>query len=167
VRPEPLGAETLLRDAADRFSTRAAETGRGLDVEADPTLAVLADPTRVEQALDNLVENAFTHGAGRIELRARPRGQFVELHVLDEGDGFPPGFAERAFDRFSRADESRHRGGSGLGLAIVAAVAQAHGGEAGTSDTAGGADVWIALERAPAVAPSEPALAGDSQRSLI
>jgi signal transduction histidine kinase len=128
---------------------------------------VLADPARVEQALDNLVENAFTHGAGRIELRARPRGQFVELHVLDEGDGFPPGFAERAFDRFSRADESRHRGGSGLGLAIVAAVAQAHGGEAGTSSTARGADVWIALERAPAVAPSEPVLTGDSQRSLI
>jgi heavy metal sensor kinase len=167
VRPEPVAAETLLHEAAARFSARATETGREIDVRADPALAVLADPGRVEQALDNLVENAFRHGAGRIELRARPRGQFVELHVLDEGEGFPPGFAERAFDRFSRADEARHRGGSGLGLAIVAAVAQAHGGEVGTGDVTHGADVWIALERAPSVVPSEPVLAADSQRSLI
>ena len=52
-------------------------------------------------------------------LSARPRDGHVELHVADEGPGFPPDFLPRAFDRFSRADEARGRGGTGLGLAIV------------------------------------------------
>ncbi len=54
----------------------------------------------------------------------------VELHVTDEGPGFPHGFLERAFDRFSRADDARTAGGTGLGLAIVELIARAHGGEA-------------------------------------
>jgi signal transduction histidine kinase len=63
------------------------------------------------------------------------------LRVSDEGAGFPPGFAPRAFERFSRADESRGTGGAGLGLAIVAAVAEAHGGSASVA----GANVTIRL----------------------
>jgi signal transduction histidine kinase len=70
----------------------------------------------------------------------------VELHVTDEGPGFPADFAQRAFDRFSRGDEARGRGGTGLGLAIVQAIAEAHGGSAGLGNReGGGADVWIAL----------------------
>jgi two-component system, OmpR family, sensor kinase len=69
----------------------------------------------------------------------------VELHVRDEGRGFPDEFLPRAFERFTRADEARTRGGSGLGLAIAAAVAGAHGGSAQAQNTEGGADVWIAL----------------------
>jgi signal transduction histidine kinase len=71
----------------------------------------------------------------------------VELHVLDEGPGFQDGFAERAFDRFSRDDDARSRGGAGLGLAIVRAIARAHGGDSGARSRADrrGADVWIAL----------------------
>jgi signal transduction histidine kinase len=45
------------------------------------------------------------------------------VHVADEGLGFPDGFAPRAFDRFSRADDARSRSGSGLGLAIVDTIA--------------------------------------------
>jgi signal transduction histidine kinase len=74
----------------------------------------------------------------------------VEIHVTDEGRGFPDGFRERAFDRFSRADEARSHGGSGLGLSIVAAIAAAHGGEAGIAE---GADVWVALPVARASLP--------------
>jgi signal transduction histidine kinase len=64
--------------------------------------------------------------------------------VADEGDGFPADFAPKAFERFSRADESRGSGGAGLGLAIVAAVAEAHGGSAtATNGRGGGAHVSI------------------------
>ena len=85
------------------------------------------------------------HGAGTVELSARSVNGHVELHVTDEGPGFPAGFAERAFDRFSRGDEARGRGGTGLGLAIVQAIAEAHGGSAGLGNReGGGADVWIA-----------------------
>ena len=157
VRPEPVDVEELLRDAAQRFAARADAEGRKLLVRSEPGLWVLADPARVSQALSNLVENALTHGAGRIELAARERAGLVELHVTDEGAGFPTGFAARAFDRFSRADEARTREGTGLGLAIVDMVARAHGGEAGTAvPPGGGADVWIALERASAAGDRKP-----------
>ncbi len=150
VRPERLEVDELLRSTADRFAARAAEEGREVRVAGAPvSLAVLADPARIEQALGNLVENALRYAAGTVELSAGERGALVELHVLDDGPGFPPGFAALAFDRFSRADESRGRSGTGLGLAIVDVIARAHGGEAGVSERpGGGADVWIALERA-------------------
>ena len=72
-----------------------------------------------------------THGDGAVRVSARQRDGTVELHVEDEGEGLPPGFAERAFERFTRADEARAGGGAGLGLAIVAAIARAHGGPCG------------------------------------
>ena len=96
------------------------------------------------------------HGAGTVTLTARRRRDAVELHVLDEGRGFPAGFAARAFDRFSRADEARPRSGSGLGLAIVDTIARSHGGEAGVSAVSRGADVWISLPADPAREPERP-----------
>jgi two-component system, OmpR family, sensor kinase len=107
------------------------------------------DPQRLEQGLDNLVDNALAHGAGTVVLFARRRGELVELHVEDDGAGFPDEFLPRAFDRFSRADEARSRGGSGLGLSIVELIASAHGGTVGAANKPdGGADVWIALPAA-------------------
>ena len=78
-------------------------------------------------------------------LSAQQANGSVELHVRDEGAGFPDEFLPQAFERFTRADEARTRGGSGLGLAIAAAVAGAHGGTAQAQNIEGGADVWIAL----------------------
>jgi len=149
MRREPVEAGKLLRAAAGRFAARAREQGRTIAVSPDGELVVDADPERLEQALGNLIDNALRHGDGPIELSARPRGRLVELHVADSGGGFPPAFVERAFDRFSRADAAREGGGTGLGLSIVDLIARAHGGEAGAATrSVGGADVWIAVERA-------------------
>ena len=107
-----------------------------------------ADPMRLEQALGNLVDNALAHGGGGVVLSADARRQRVELHVEDEGPGFPPAFISSAFDRFSRSPEARAGRGSGLGLSIVELIARAHGGEVGARNrSGGGADVWIAVER--------------------
>jgi two-component system, OmpR family, sensor kinase len=148
VRLEVVAAGDLLSDAAARFASRASGAGRQLRVE-ETALQVDADPLRVGQALENLVDNALTHGEGTVELVAAERNGLVELHVRDNGSGFPDDFRARAFDRFSRADEARSRGGSGLGLSIVELVARAHGGEVGLgNNSSGGADVWIAVPRA-------------------
>lgn len=156
IRRETVDADALLAEVAGRFATRASTLGRELRVEPGG-LRLDVDPLRVEQALGNMLDNALTHGAGTVELRAVEAGERVELHVLDDGRGFSPEFRPRAFDRFSRADEARSGGGSGLGLSIVELVAHAHGGRAGARNRPrGGADVWLSLPGAPATRP-EPA----------
>src|SRR5207247_10414741 len=67
-------------------------------------------------------------GRGRVR---RSNGNAL-IEVRDSGPGLGAEIAERVFERFYRADQSRSRasGGVGLGLSIVAAVAEAHGGEA-------------------------------------
>ena len=137
----------VFENVANRFAARAREAGR--EVHADPTSAVVdADPTRIEQALDNLVENALSYGAGEVVLSAELSNGVLELHVADRGTGFDDAFLGRAFERFSRADEARGEGGAGLGLSIVQLIANAHGGTVGAANRRdGGADVWLSLQR--------------------
>ncbi|MEA2361427.1 MAG: hypothetical protein QOD71_572 [Thermoleophilaceae bacterium] len=155
VRLASVDAGTLLESVRERFARRGEQQGRALEVSAPARVEVSADPLRVEQALGNVVDNALRHGAGPIRLSAAERDGMVELRVSDRGSGFPEGFLDRAFERFTRADDSRARGGSGLGLAIVDAIARAHGGKAGARNReGGGADVWIELPN-PARRPTE------------
>jgi two-component system, OmpR family, sensor kinase len=147
VRRERFKAAELLGDVRERFARRAAEAGRPLDVHVEDGLVVNVDRLRVEQALGNLVENALRHGRGRIVLEARAANGRVELHVQDEGEGFPPGFLGSAFEPFSRSDSARSSQGAGLGLAIVEVIARAHGGAAYAANVGGGADVWLVLPR--------------------
>jgi two-component system, OmpR family, sensor kinase len=106
------------------------------------------DDLRLRQALGNLFDNALRHGEGTIVLRARSSPSGPQLEVSDEGHGFPPELADRAFERFARGDAARTRDGTGLGLSIVRAIAQAHGGRA--EIIAGdGATVRLSLPPAP------------------
>jgi heavy metal sensor kinase len=149
VRPERLSVRDALESVAERFSGHAAELGRTVTVDRGDDAEIEADPVRLEQAVGNLVDNALAHGDGDVRLSLVRRPGRVEVHVTDQGAGFPPGFAERAFDRFSRADDARSTGGTGLGLAIVALIASAHGGTAGVANLdGGGADVWLAFDAA-------------------
>jgi two-component system OmpR family sensor kinase len=149
MRLESVDVSRLAARIRDRFAVRAEALGRQIVVEGSMDAVVSADPLRIEQALGNLVDNALVHGAGVVTLRVQLNDGLIELHVGDEGPGFPPSFEMRAFERFSRADEARAGGGSGLGLAIVALIARAHGGEAHLRNRdGGGADVWIALPHA-------------------
>ena len=138
---EPVDLAALAERVAARFAARAAGAGRSLAVEAGAARErVSADPLRLEQALTNLLDNALRYGAGGVRVRV-VAGESAELHVTDEGAGFPEPLRGRAFDRFARSDEGRHRGGAGLGLSIVAAIARAHGGAVGAE----GGDVWVSL----------------------
>ena len=145
MRPAALDARELLETVSQRFAVPA---GRRLEVDAPAGLMLQGDEMRLEQALGNLVDNALRHGGGRVRLGAVRTDGTVELHVADEGDGFPPEMLPRAFERFTRADQARSRGGAGLGLSIVDAIARAHGGEAHAANREHGADVWVAVPTA-------------------
>jgi heavy metal sensor kinase len=146
ISPEPLPVGELLASLSERFGARASESGRTLDVVADDGLVVQGDRLRLEQALTNMLDNAFRHGEGEVRVWAEADGGRIRIHVSDQGQGFPAELIPRAFERFSRGDPARGRGGSGLGLAIVETVARAHGGSAGAANNpAGGAETWIEL----------------------
>ena len=170
IRRATVSAARVLQTVADRFEAQAAEHGQAIAVEAS-SVDLDADPVRLEQALGNLVDNSLAHDARTVRLFARDANGLAELHVVDDGTGFPPSFVAHAFDRFSRADEARRRGGTGLGLAIVDLIARAHGGSAGAANRPeGGADVWLAVPRAEGAGPAGhvPAAAarGRSQPAL-
>jgi two-component system OmpR family sensor kinase len=157
LRPEELDAGELLAAVAARFDGLA---GRPVRVAGGAPTVVRGDRVRLEQALGNLVDNALRHGAGDVELAARPVAGGVELHVTDGGPGFAPDVLEHAFERFARADGARSREGAGLGLAIVAAIAASHGGSARAANLpGGGADVWIHLPGGPQSSEVEPTAA--------
>jgi signal transduction histidine kinase len=146
VRPERLDTAELLWSTARRFESRAAEAGRELRVVPGDGLELHADRLRAEQALANLVDNAFRHGDGPVELAAERSEGAVRLHVRDRGPGFDPALDGHAFERFTRGDRARSRGGTGLGLAIVDAIARSHRGRAGGGPRAGGGlDAWVEL----------------------
>lgn len=139
----------LLEQVGARYSRATARAHRHLVVDADGGGVVRADPDRLARALANMIDNALRYGRGTITLAARAGDGQVEVHVSDEGPGFPPEFLAVAFERFSRADRARGRGGAGLGLAIVDGIARAHGGDAHAANLAdGGADVWLVLPAA-------------------
>jgi signal transduction histidine kinase len=146
IRPARVRVAETLRRVRDRFARAGEPDGRMITVSASEYLEVAADPVRLEQALMNMVENALRHGDGDTVIYASRHLGSVELHVADEGSGFPASFLPNAFRRFSRPDRSRGGEGTGLGLAIIEAIARAHGGQAHAENRpAGGAHVWVSL----------------------
>jgi two-component system, OmpR family, sensor kinase len=146
VRLTQVDIGEVLHGVARRFARRAQDNGRALEVSVEPELRAPIDRLRVDQALDNLLDNALRYGSGPVSLTAATRNGSVEIHVLDCGSGFAEDFLPRAFERFSRASASHKDGGSGLGLAIVETITHAHRGEAHVANReGGGADVWLVL----------------------
>ena len=104
---------------------------------------------RVEQAMANLVENGLHHGNGADPPLGPRNGGGHRAPRKRRRSRLPSRLLPHAFERFRRSDAARTGDGVGLGLAIVDAIAQAHGGRAGARNSPqGGADVWIALDRA-------------------
>ncbi len=159
LRPEPLDATGLLRSSKERFWAAAAAAGIELAIvgegteRADP-IPFVGDRSAIERIMANLIANALAAAptpGGHVWLSATSGPtETVVLAVTDDGSGFPPGAAGRAFERFFRADPARMGPGSGLGLAIVRELATAHGGTAHAENVAPhGARVSVVLPMIP------------------
>jgi two-component system phosphate regulon sensor histidine kinase PhoR len=92
---------------------------------------VLADPSRLEQVVVNLLHNAikFTPSGGNIIIDAHMASDAVIFSVHDTGIGIAEDDLPRIFERFFKADRARSGGGTGLGLAISRHLVEAHGGK--------------------------------------
>ena len=143
---DDLAVDDLFATIGGRFQWRVHEAGTPIQTHPAPGIRVHGDRIRLEQALSNLVDNALRDGGGAVSLAAQRSNSHVELHVRDEGAGFPPAFLEQAFERFTRANAARTGDGAGLGLAIARTIAEAHDGSAHATNTSPrGADVWISI----------------------
>jgi signal transduction histidine kinase len=149
LRRTEIPVHELLDMIATRFRRRAEDTSRRIEIAAPDDLILLGDQRLLEQALSNIVENALRHGAGAVQLKAFQRDGSLTIQVSDEGEGFPPEFVARAFERFSRADRPHSTPGAGLGLAIVATIAQAHGGTATASSRPAGITLTLPARTPP------------------
>lgn len=140
----------IVDDAAEALAPVAEARGVTLRVEAVDRALVDGDAVALGRVVRNLVDNAIRHSpAGAVVAIGVTSQDRPTVRVLDEGPGFPDGFAARAFDRFTRPDVSRSRstGGTGLGLAIARGLVEAHGGEIWIDDGRDGGAVAFALPR--------------------
>lgn len=129
----PVAASELIKLVGASFSHQAEQRAITLVERTDPDLRLLnADPDRIIQVLSNLVANALRHTPeqGTITLRSVVARDTVSLSVADTGPGIAPDHVPHIFERFYRADSSRHQtqNESGLGLAIAKSIVDAHGG---------------------------------------
>lgn len=105
-----------------------------------------ADPTLMNRALHNLIENAIKYGpeGGHVVVRAEPFLGGLRITVEDEGPGVPENERERIFEVFQRGTTGLDVPGTGIGLATVAKVAQLHSGSVGVESAEGqGSRFWL------------------------
>lgn len=134
----------LAAGSVRRFEPTFREAGLALgwtQVDGPPALVeILGDPRRIEQILDNLLQNALRYvpRGGTVAVSVTAVGPVARLVVEDNGPGFAREDLPRLFDRFYRADRARSTGGSGLGLAIVREIIRAHRGRVSAENRVGG-----------------------------
>ncbi len=120
---------SLARRLAERFQTQSKSHTLAVDFP-QPFPLILADETRIEQLLSNLISNAIKYSpGGEIRIIGEIRPEQVIVTVSDQGPGIDPRDLPHIFDRFYRADKAvRHTKGAGLGLYLARAIVEAHGG---------------------------------------
>jgi signal transduction histidine kinase len=122
--------------AVDRWTDRAAALNSTLSLNG-VTGAAHADPTDVDQILDNLLDNAAAYAPGPIELAYGVADGRAWLRVSDHGAGIPREERARVTERFYRGSGAP-AGGSGLGLSIARDLAEKWGGTLTIDDAEGG-----------------------------
>lgn len=132
--------------------------GHSVALEVRIPCRVRGSSDLLQQALWNLVDNAFTHGAPPVRVVVGRAGDRGMISVTDRGPGVPPSLRERIFERFSRLHGDEGPSGVGLGLSVVRSIVAACGGTISVADAPGGGAIFrISLPLA-----DEPADAGDS-----
>jgi two-component system OmpR family sensor kinase len=125
--------ERLFENVARRHEQEAHTKAVAIRIHVGPQAdQVVADPDRIEQAIENLVANALRHtpSGGTITLSATQADGMATLSVSDSGGGIAPEHLPHVFERFYKVDAARaaESAGSGLGLSITKAIVERHGG---------------------------------------
>jgi signal transduction histidine kinase len=122
----------------------------GLRFERDGAAWIVGDPTEINEAISNIVDNALKYASNApIDVRVAAQDGRVAVAIKDRGPGMTAEEQAHAFDRFYRGERRFDVEGSGLGLAIAkSAVERAHGTLRMTSAPGSGTEFTIELPRA-------------------
>jgi len=123
----------MAKNTAEQMGLLAEDKKISIQCDANQSVVVEGDPSRLKQVVVNLLDNAikYTPQNGRIQLRVRAVNGHAILEVEDNGVGIPAEALPHVFDRFYRVDQIRSSDveGAGLGLSIARAICSAHGAE--------------------------------------
>jgi two-component system, chemotaxis family, CheB/CheR fusion protein len=128
----PMDLAALLSEVVTQSQRAAKEKKLKLEIRTDRNIrSVFADPTRLRQIVQNLVDNAikFTD-SGAVKIDAQRERDDVVITVSDTGKGFEPTLVPHLFERFRQGDIQLTKAisGLGLGLSIAQELAHLHGG---------------------------------------
>ncbi len=113
--------------------------------------ALMADPLRLQQCLQELIRNALLYSSGVVQLQVELAGDWVVLHVFDQGAGIAAAEQSLVLQRFKRGSSSTGTRGTGIGLALVHELMALMGGELVIAEaSAGGADLQLRFRLAAA-----------------
>jgi signal transduction histidine kinase len=141
LAPEPLELGEVARTVGREFAARLEGSGRTLDVDGGPALA-LADPAATARILRILLDNADHHGTGAVRVAVTTEPSVLMLTVADEG-ALTAEDAEGLFVRFVRGPAAGAVPGAGLGLAIARGLARAQGGDLRADGAASGHTAFV------------------------
>jgi PAS domain S-box-containing protein len=168
LRMEVVNLRSVVGRAIEISRPLMEEKGHELAVEVPAELIQLdADPTRLEQILDNLLTNAakYTDPGGQIALSVSREGDSAVVRLRDDGIGIAPEKLPRIFDLFVQAERrlDRSQGGLGLGLSLVKSLVELHGGSV-TATSAGlgkGTEFVVRLPALPVLTNQQIAANGN------
>lgn len=134
----------ITRHATELYEEVAEAAGVTLMIDTRESVPIHGDPTRLRQAVANLVDNAlkYTPEGGQVTVTAERHTRTAVVRVRDNGPGVPDDEKARIWERLYRCDDSRSESGLGLGLSMVRAILHAHEGEASVKDSPDGGSVF-------------------------
>ncbi|MCE3606389.1 ATP-binding protein [Massilia sp. P8910] len=171
----PIDLAEVLRRCVDTLKASGRTAAFTLRIDTVPAI-VNADPTRLLQVIDNLLDNAvkYSPGGGEIVLSVRQVGDAAELKVRDSGLGIPADLLPHVFDIFVQGKQSLQRahGGLGIGLSLVRRLVELHGGyvRIDSEGSGKGSTATVTLPRLAghaAVAPDAPSIPAARLRRVL
>lgn len=141
IHTEPLSIAEVIRETVSELEFAQLQL-----VEPLPNATVTADPRRVAQIIENLLNNARKYAAGcSVRIFAELTPQYYRIHVQDAGNGILPEDMPFILQKFYRGSNTADQPGSGLGLYIVNYLSQAMNGELCLNTSRDGLDVVVSL----------------------
>jgi two-component system, OmpR family, heavy metal sensor histidine kinase CusS len=159
-RPAETDVTEVALNCADLIRPLSRARGLALRLHMNDPITTQTDPNKLREVLVNLLHNAVEYNkpGGAIDLSAERIDDHIRLEVRDTGIGIKPSELEHLFERFYRADPSRHADTphAGLGLAIVKSYVNLMGGHIQVESSEAGTTFRVDI---PFVAPIERDLA--------